>query len=394
MTKITATYFLMILCIGCIPVASIESKEKRRSHHGHKALTGADSLYQSVNYDILSARQYQIHWQRQKRKLTSSIDEVVPMTKQYGSVGEIRQSKSTNGNMSRGKGSNKSSNSKGKGSNSNGKGTSNGKGKGNGSNSNGKGTSKGNGKGKGENRGKGENDNMLPMICYNSSHGTEGKMGKGYGSASKSKTKGKKSLHKSSKAKSRRLKGVKGKEKSEKRKKGKGDKKNERCSKFESGQILKQRTLYDIYASNYANLLDTAREIPEISVFVSLLYRYDLNHILECEGPFTALIPTNEAFNRLDPIIFADLLLPTSRDKVEQLILNHVFSGFRAEADFMEGAILSLSGNDVTVNVNPLIFNNDATAETPDIFGSNGVLHLIDGVLLVNNGTMLCFENL
>ena len=227
---------------------------------------------------------------------------------------------------------------------------------------------------------------MLPNIC-NSFHNVEGGTGKGASkstskykskSKSKSKSKGKNSMYNSNKSKDRILKESKGKGKSKQKKKGKGNTIENKCSKFEYGLRLKQRSLYNSNAS----LLGIAQEIPEISVFMSLLNRFDLSYILECDGPFTGLIPTNDAFSRLDPILFADLLLPTSRDAVEHLILNHLFPGTRANVDFMDGTILSISGTDVSVSVDPLIFNNIATTVTTDIFGSNGVLHLIDRVLL------------
>ena len=386
-------WFLVLLFRGTVSVLSIESRGRSRSHHGFTS-PRADSVYNPTNYDIpTSANSNHHHKYQQKdiRKLaTDSIGEAAPITKEYGLVGNVR-----NRNHRNGKGIEPYSS-----------GTMNGKGKGS-INGNWGGTGKGGSMGKGGNTGKGGsmgkggNDNVLPMICYNV-HNIEGELGKGKGhnseatskskSKSNSKSKWKGAMYNNSKkAKNRKLKGSKGKGKSGQKNtgKGKGNAEYDKCSNFESAKILKQRSLY----SSYSSLLNIARELPEITVFVSLLHRFDLSYLLECEGPFTGLIPTNDAFSRMDPIKFADLLLPTSRDEVEQLILNHLFPGERAEADFMEGTVQSLSSNGISVSVNPLIFNMDATAVMVDIFGSNGVLHLIDRVLLVN-GTIVCLDDL
>jgi uncharacterized surface protein with fasciclin (FAS1) repeats len=368
-------YLLLALFVGCIPVTSTESRARRRNRYGYYETTqGLNTSYQTTSYGTpnpKNSNEHQMYWQWRKRKLADEIiNEVVPITKEYGSASNVRNGKSNRGNGS------KSSNI--------GKGTSEGKnsgkstnGKGKGSESKGIGSSKGKGKSK-KNMSKGGKENKLPRICNNFTN-MEGS-GKG---ASKSKSKSKGST------KNRVLKGTKGKGKLTQMTKGKGKTSDAKCSKFEYGVKMQRRSLY----SRYANLLNIAREIPEISVFMSLLNRFNLSYILECEGPYTGLIPTNDAFGLLDPILFADLLLPTSRDEVERLILNHLFPGVRADADFIEGTILSLIGTDVTVSVDPLVFNNIAMTKTTDIFGSNGVLHLIDRVLLAK-GTTVIFENM
>ena len=344
---------IFYLLIGCIQVPSTESRERKRSRYWYKVpMQRIHTFYQSTNYAVpasMYSNKQQMYQQREKRKLDYEIiDELLPITKEYGSVGKFMNTQIKS--RSRGKVS--------------------------GSSITGKGISEGKGTSQGKSMGKGGKENTLPMICNNFSDMT----GSGKGaSKSKSKSKGKTSMY-SSKAKNRALKGIKGRGKSKQMNKGKGSTQNDKCSKFVYGKDLRQPLRH----SSYASLLDIAREIPEISVFMSLLNRFDLTYILECDGPYTGLIPTNDAFGLLDPILFADLLLPKSGDDVERLILNHLFRGIRANADFMEGTILSLAGTNATVLVDPLTFNNIAKTVTTDIFGSNGVLHLIDRVLFAN----------
>ncbi len=103
---------------------------------------------------------------------------------------------------------------------------------------------------------------------------------------------------------------------------------------------------------------------------------------LKGEGPFTVFAPTDAAFNKLltEMNITAEQLL--ARKDLKDILLYHVVQGKVMSSDLKEGMkAKTLAEKDVTISLNPVKVN-DATVVTPDIAASNGVIHVIDRVLL------------
>jgi uncharacterized surface protein with fasciclin (FAS1) repeats len=136
------------------------------------------------------------------------------------------------------------------------------------------------------------------------------------------------------------------------------------------------------------NILEIARTIPRLSIFVDLIERADLEYVLECSGPFTFIPPNNKAFLELDPTLFARLLLRENQYQLKEILLNHLFPGVQLSFDFVAGLKETLSGKNVLVNVNPLTFNSNAVAGAVNIMGSNGAVHIINKVLLSESMTI------
>lgn len=128
------------------------------------------------------------------------------------------------------------------------------------------------------------------------------------------------------------------------------------------------------------NVLDTARQNPDLSIFVDLMEVAGLDEIFLCAGPFTALIPTNAAFENIDQGIIDELLLPTNRPVLQDLLLLHILPGARFSTTLEEGSITSLSGEDVQVTLDPIEFNGVGVLEA-DITACNGVIHILENVL-------------
>ena len=105
---------------------------------------------------------------------------------------------------------------------------------------------------------------------------------------------------------------------------------------------------------------------------------------LKGKGPFTVFAPSDEAFNKLPAGTVDSLLKPENKDKLKAILLYHVVSG---EVDSSQVVKLSsaktLEGKDVTVAVNDgSVTINNAKVITPDVHASNGVIHVIDTVLI------------
>ena len=130
------------------------------------------------------------------------------------------------------------------------------------------------------------------------------------------------------------------------------------------------------------NVLDTARHIPNLSIFVSLIEQAGLEDIFLCAGPFTVLSPTNAAF-AANPGLTTYLADLHNVEQLREVVLYHILPGLYLTDDFQNGTIGTLQGEAVTVNVtSSLITFNGAGLVEGDILACNGVLQLIDEVLL------------
>jgi len=131
------------------------------------------------------------------------------------------------------------------------------------------------------------------------------------------------------------------------------------------------------------NVLYIARK-NNLTVFVELMERVGLDEIFQCSGPFTAMIPTNEAFAALDANLLANLTDPANNQTLKDVLLYHLIPGYLPTMDMVPGPIATLQGANVQFGSDPLKFNN-STVIMPDILACNGVMSSIDTVLLPPN---------
>jgi transforming growth factor-beta-induced protein len=129
------------------------------------------------------------------------------------------------------------------------------------------------------------------------------------------------------------------------------------------------------------NVLDTARENPDLSTFVALIDAADLNDLFLCAGPFTVLAPTNEAFDALDPALLDEFLRPENKELLQEVLLYHILPGFQPTNDLVAGPAETLLYDfNVDIGVDPVTFNG-ANVVMPDIMACNGIIHTIDDIL-------------
>ena len=120
------------------------------------------------------------------------------------------------------------------------------------------------------------------------------------------------------------------------------------------------------------------------TTLVAAVQAADLVDVLNGDGPFTVFAPTDEAFADLPDGTLDDLLLPENKSTLIAILQYHVVAGeVTAEqvvnlttAQTLEGSSLDIMVENGTVKI------NDATVETTDVEASNGVIHVIDTVLL------------
>lgn len=131
------------------------------------------------------------------------------------------------------------------------------------------------------------------------------------------------------------------------------------------------------------NIVQIAQSNPEFSTLVKALIAADLVTALEAQGPFTVFAPTNAAFAKLPAGTVANLLLPENKAKLVALLTYHVVPGKVMAKDVKTMEAKTLNGKDLDIQVrgSSVMVNNAKVIKT-DIVGSNGVIHVIDTVLM------------
>ncbi|MCX2746111.1 fasciclin domain-containing protein [Mangrovivirga sp. M17] len=132
------------------------------------------------------------------------------------------------------------------------------------------------------------------------------------------------------------------------------------------------------------NIVDIAAGDENFSVLVSLLQRVDLVDAVR-NGEFTVFAPTNTAFENSG--ITADVAAELSDAEVIDILTYHVLSGYAFSSDLTNGDITMLNGEPLTVDADNGTLqgaNNEdpVNIATTNILGTNGVIHVIDGVVL------------
>jgi transforming growth factor-beta-induced protein len=134
--------------------------------------------------------------------------------------------------------------------------------------------------------------------------------------------------------------------------------------------------------SSGSNVLETAKKDPSLTTVVALIEAADLTDVFSCPGPFTALLPNNAAFDALDPDLVDFLLNPDNQSELQDLLLYHILPGATMTNEFTDGKVDTLFANHtIDVTTSPLMFNN-ASVVTPDVDACNGLIDVIDMVLI------------
>jgi uncharacterized surface protein with fasciclin (FAS1) repeats len=122
---------------------------------------------------------------------------------------------------------------------------------------------------------------------------------------------------------------------------------------------------------------------PDFSTLVAAVKAADLAETLSGIGPFTVFAPTNAAFDKLPKGTVEDLLKPENKAKLAAILTYHVVAGKVLAADVKTGMVKTVQGTDLDVKVTSAgVTVNDAKVVKTDIVGSNGVIHVIDTVVL------------
>lgn len=132
------------------------------------------------------------------------------------------------------------------------------------------------------------------------------------------------------------------------------------------------------------DIVDVAVENGSFTTLAAALTAADLVTTLKGEGPFTVFAPTDEAFSKLPEGTLTMLLLPENKEKLVSVLTYHVVAGKVMAADVMKiDTAATLQGQPVTISTTDgKVMINNANVVTADVEASNGVIHVIDTVLL------------
>jgi uncharacterized surface protein with fasciclin (FAS1) repeats len=131
------------------------------------------------------------------------------------------------------------------------------------------------------------------------------------------------------------------------------------------------------------DIVDTAVEAGQFKTLAAALTAAGLVETLKGPGPFTVFAPTDEAFAKLPKETLDDLLKPENKAKLAGILTYHVVSG-----KVMSGEVVKMTsaktvqGQDVTIDATDGVKVNGAKVVKADIETSNGVIHVIDTVIL------------
>lgn len=131
-----------------------------------------------------------------------------------------------------------------------------------------------------------------------------------------------------------------------------------------------------------ADIVEIASTTEGFSTLVAALTAADLVTTLQGEGPFTVFAPTDEAFAALPEGVLDSLLLPENSETLTRILTYHVVAGDVRSTDITAGDVETVEGNTVTLGTDGGVTVNDANVVTADIVAVNGVIHVIDAVIL------------
>lgn len=132
------------------------------------------------------------------------------------------------------------------------------------------------------------------------------------------------------------------------------------------------------------DIVTVAVEAGDFETLAAALEAADLVETLQGEGPFTVFAPTDEAFAALPEGTLETLLEPENKEQLAAILTYHVVPGMVTAEDIEPGEVETVEGSAVTLAVaeDGTVTVNDATVVTADVMASNGVIHVIDAVIL------------
>lgn len=135
------------------------------------------------------------------------------------------------------------------------------------------------------------------------------------------------------------------------------------------------------------DIVDVAADNGSFNTLVTAIKAAGLVDTLKSDGPFTVFAPTDAAFAKLPAGTVEDLLKPENKEKLAAILTYHVVPSKVMSSDIAGKKTMAktVEGDELTVDATSGVKVDEATVTTADVGASNGVIHVIDTVLMPND---------
>ena len=131
------------------------------------------------------------------------------------------------------------------------------------------------------------------------------------------------------------------------------------------------------------DIVDTALSAGNFSTLAAALGAAGLIEALKSDGPFTVFAPTDDAFAKIPPQALTELLQPENKEKLTAILTYHVVPGKVTAHEVANlNSAITLQGQTLKISKQDGVKINDAKVIAPDVEATNGVIHVIDTVLM------------
>jgi len=156
-----------------------------------------------------------------------------------------------------------------------------------------------------------------------------------------------------------------------------------------TGSLIAILGMYNAFADHHGemaskDIVDTAIDAGQFSTLVAAVDAAGLVETLKSDGPFTVFAPTDEAFAALPAGTVENLLLPENKDQLVAVLTYHVVPGKVMSSDIAGQSlnVASVQGSELAIDATDGVTVDGANVVMADIETSNGVIHVIDQVVL------------
>lgn len=155
------------------------------------------------------------------------------------------------------------------------------------------------------------------------------------------------------------------------------------CTPQAEAPVEEEATVEEVAPAN--DIVSVAQSAGTFGTLVAAVEAAGLTETLMGPGPYTVFAPTDEAFAKLPEGTVANLLLPENIEQLKAILLYHVVSGKVMAADVValnEASTVNGATVAIAVGDGGVVLNGSTNVVTTDIEASNGVIHVIDSVLM------------
>lgn len=147
-------------------------------------------------------------------------------------------------------------------------------------------------------------------------------------------------------------------------------------------ETMAEETTEAAKAEEPGTIVDVAVGNEDFSTLVAAVQAAGLAETLSGDGPFTVFAPTNDAFAALPAGLLDALLLPENKDTLVKILTYHVVPGEVTSDMVTAGDVATVEGQNVTITTDGGVKVNGANVIATDVMASNGVIHVIDAVIV------------